>query len=222
MLILSGKQLSRKARKQTSSFAKVRIHVEREPLDEWRSPGSCKGIFPCQQSRIWIRKSLFVLHCVISCLDLQSITLVWNSSGPHSHQWVFKWGRVLFYSGKTKSTLPSNIRQNEITFIKTGTTRKKVQVMKQLGTISFWPKKKLTTLLISIRDQMFRAAIILLFFSVINLCSGSKNLYSGRKGNTRARAKARANHYFNRCCFLSIIFMHFISNSWLAIQITRM
>ena len=38
----------------------------------------------------------------------------------------------------------------------------------------------------------------------------------------RARARARANHYFNRCCFLSIIFIHFISNSWLAIQITRM
>ena len=38
MLILSGKHLSRKARKQTSSIAKVRLHIERalERMKEFR------------------------------------------------------------------------------------------------------------------------------------------------------------------------------------------
>lgn len=91
--------------------------------------------------------------------------------------------------------------------------------MKQLGTINVWPKNNFT-LLISNRDQTFCAAIILLFYTVINLCSRPKKLYRGRKGNMRVRA--RANHDFNRCCFLSIIFIHFISNSWQDIQISRM
>ena len=155
-----------------------------------------------------------MLHCVISCLHLQSNTLVWNPSGPHSHQWVFKCGRVLFYSGKTKSTLPSNTRQNEITFIKTGTTRKKVQVIKQLGTINFWPKKKITTLLISIRDQTFRAAVILLL-----ICAAGPRIFilEGREIRELEQEPEPI------IILIGVVFfIHFISNSWLAIQTTRM
>ena len=122
----------------------------------------------------------------------------------------------MFYLEKTKSTLPSNIRQNEITFIWTGKSRRKVQVLKQLGTINFWPKKTLLLYWLVTKHflyQLFCYSILLL------ICAASpRNFIAEGRGIWEPESTIT----FNRCCFLFIIFIHFISNSWPDIQITWM